>query len=58
MNYQEMVQRSGFDRIASAFSSPPLDTPTADHQFEEKRAVVPVLSPLYEVEEERAGVPF
>ncbi|KAG2315148.1 hypothetical protein Bca52824_018270 [Brassica carinata] len=29
----EMVQRSGFDRIASAFSSPPLDTPTADHQI-------------------------
>ncbi|KAF3541786.1 hypothetical protein F2Q69_00024991 [Brassica cretica] len=35
---QELVQRSGFDRTASAFSSAPLDNPTADHQ---------VLFPVY-----------
>lgn len=32
MKAQELVQRSGFDRTASAFSSAPLDNPTADHQ--------------------------
>ncbi|WZZ36885.1 hypothetical protein YC2023_020286 [Brassica napus] len=31
----ELVQRSGFDRTASAFSSAPLDNPTADHQRRE-----------------------
>ncbi|KAF3611355.1 hypothetical protein DY000_02046195 [Brassica cretica] len=39
MKTQEVDQRSRFDRTASAFSSAPLDTPTADHQLKRRELV-------------------